>query len=119
MILSLILISIFNLYSVELSVEQLKNKAYVQYKAGVNEYNKENYELALQHFQKSLQYRPLTKTRKFVEDIRKKGKSYYETGVALTNFNKELSIQYLKKALPLIDPVDKKTIEHINELLLN
>ena len=112
-----ILLTSLSINAKELSPEELKYKAYIYYKNGVNEYNKENYEQALIQLQRSLQYRSLTKTRKLVEDIRKKGISFYENGTALINFDKELATKYLQKALPLIDPKDKKTVEHINSLL--
>ncbi len=116
----LLLTSLFfssqNIYAKELSPDEVKNKSYIYYKNGVTEYNKENYDEALKQLQKSLLYRSSTRTRKLIEEIRKKGKSFYETGIALINFDKEMATQYLQKALPLIDPKDKKTIEHIKEL---
>ncbi len=113
----LILSLMFNLNAKTLSEDEIKNKAYIYYRNGVNEYNKENYAEALKNLEKSNQYRSTKKTRKLIENIRKKGKSFYETGTALVNFDKEMSVKYLEKALPLIDPKDKKTVEHINSLL--
>lgn len=114
----LILLSLFfNVEARVLSDEELRNKAYIYYRDGVNEYNKENYPEALKNLEKSLKYRSTKKTRKLIEDIRDKGKNFYDTGTALLNFDREMSVKYLQKALPLIDPKDKKTIEHINSLL--
>jgi hypothetical protein len=106
-----------SLYSNPLSEDDLKNRSYKHYRNGLNEYNKENYSDALIELERSIKYRSTRKARKLTEDIRKKGISYYDSGVALLNFNKELAKQYLEKALPLIDPQDKKTREHINSLL--
>ena len=121
MTLVLLLASMFfasnNIHAKELSPDEVKNKSYIYYKNGVTEYNKEHYDEALQQLQKSLVYRSSTRTKKLIDEIRKKGKSFYETGIALINFDKEMATQYLQKALPLIDPKDKKTIEHIKALL--
>ena len=116
---SIILILVINnsLYADPLSEDDLRNRSYKHYRNGLNEYNKENYSGALVELETSIKYRSTKKARKLTEDIHKKGISYYDSGVALLNFNRELAKQYLEKALPLIDPQDKKTKEHINSLL--
>ncbi len=94
-------------------------KSWLYYKNASNEFNKGNYELALDNALKSNMFRPNKKSRTLVQKIREIGYSNVKTGVALVNFNPELAKDYLTKAKVLIDPRDKKTMSQIEKTLIS
>ena len=94
-------------------------KSWLYYKNASNEFNKGNYEVALDNAQKSNMFKPNKKSRKLVQKIREIGYSNVKTGIALINFNPELAKDYLTKAKALIDPRDKKTMTQIDKTLIS
>lgn len=92
-------------------------KSWLYYKNASNEFNKGNYQVALDNAQKSNMFRPNKKSRKLIQKIREIGYSNVKTATALINFNPQLAKEYFTTAKALIDPRDKKTAALIESSL--
>jgi len=92
-------------------------KSWLYYKNASNEFNKGNYNEALDNAQKSNMFKPNKKSKKLIQKIREIGYSNVKNGTALINFDPILAKEYLTKAKALIDPKDKKTLEQIEKEL--
>ena len=119
-IITLAILLATDLYAIKTKEVDTKDPTYrswVYYKNALNEYNKGNYELALDNAQRSNMFRPNKKSRKLVQQIQELGYNYFKTGTALINFDQKLAKQHLSKAQVLIDQRDKKTLKKIEDSL--
>jgi hypothetical protein len=92
-------------------------KSWLYYKNASNEFNKGNYQEALDNAQKSNMFKPNKKSRTLIQKIRETGYNDVKTGTALMNFNPTMAKEYLTKAKLLVDPKDKNTISQIEDYL--
>ena len=111
------LTAVILLLLVSFSVYAEQDKSWLYYKNASNDFNKGNYEEALDSAQKSNMFRHNKKSRQLIQKIRETGYSNVKTGTALINFNPALAKEYLTKAKALIDPKDKKTLAQIEASL--
>ena len=116
----LILVTIslsFNIYATD-SKDVAKYKSYVAYKQAMAEYNKKNYEKSMEYTKNSLDlYVSNKKSKELMLKLKEIGEEYYKTGISLEHFNKELAVDYLKKAKILLNQSDKKTKKKISDAL--
>ena len=118
LIITILILSCFNANAAKVvDAKDPAYKSWTYYKNASNEFNKGNYEQALQDAQKSNMFRSNKKSRTLIQKIREVGYSNVKTGTALINFNPTLAKEYLTKAKALIEPKDKKTIAQIDESL--
>ncbi len=109
----------FNIYAAE-PKDVAKYKSYVAYKQAIVEYNKKNYEKAMEYTKNSLDlYVSNKKSKELMIKLREIGEEYYKTGISLEHFNKELAVDYLNKAKVLLNQSDKKTKKKISDALAN
>ncbi|MCX6113006.1 MAG: hypothetical protein NTY22_06990 [Proteobacteria bacterium] len=109
----------FNIYAAD-PKDIAKYKSYTAYKQAISEYNKQNYEKAMEYTENSLTlYASNKKSKELLTKLKEKGEEYYTTGVSLEHFNKELAIEYLKKAQTLLRSSDKKIKKKVIDALNN